>query len=294
MLRHVVLCLGLALLLPTGSLAAEKSAPAVRAPTVDEIGYFRYVTSAAEAPARQRTTLVARCPVGTQPVGGGVRTTGESANDAVVTSAPFDSRDAGTRPDDGWIGVVVSGASDQLMVTSAVCAPFAVSYVTKSGHVGPRSDRRLTALCPSRLYPTGGGARTTGTARRIMLGETGATAEAGWRSRIENGSRHREAMTAYAICMRMPGDFARSGWSQRPAPPGVTTEFNGVTTCELNAQHVAGGGPLFLGSRSGHVLETSPADSADVDAIPDDGWVTKVYNETTGDLTLRSTRICLP
>lgn len=297
MLRAVVLSLGLGVgVLAPGGPPVATGADQQQPTTVEhDVDWFRYVDSADEAPARQRTRRVAHCPAGTQATGGGVRTTGESAADAVVVSAPYDSRDRDRRPDDGWVGVVVTGASDQLMVTSAVCAPFEVSYVIGTRRVPARSVRRFDLPCPEQLFPVGGGARSTGDSRRIMLGQSGESpATFGWRVGLVNGSRHRETLTGYAACMRLPGDRSYAGFSQGPAHPGVTTERSAVDVCDLNGQHVSGGGPVVIGTRAGHVTGTNPSDGPDEDLAPDDGWTSRVYNETSADITQRTTFVCLP
>jgi hypothetical protein len=62
------------------------------------------------------------CPPGRPVLGGGVRANGAGGATHVISSRPIDSKDAGTVPDDGWLGAVTNTSADDVRLTvHAVC-----------------------------------------------------------------------------------------------------------------------------------------------------------------------------
>jgi hypothetical protein len=296
MARRLVLCLVLALVVLA---APASSAPVPPVPrrglpaSEGAVSYLEYRLSQELVPARSHESHVTRCPRGTVVTGGGVYLTGGTPADEVASSAPYDGGDRDGRPDDGWFAEVNSGAPGGTMTTYAVCAPFLVTYVSRTATVAPGKRQSATASCPAGETVIGGGARTGGTSRKTTLGATTHAAFfRAWRGSANNGTGRAIEVTAIAVCMRIP------------TPVGVLTSDGGAVGvgrtshldlgCQVNGgRHPTGGGSSVSGGLLGEIAGTRPVDDgSDGDTIPDDAWETWVNNESGGDLTVRTSSVC--
>jgi hypothetical protein len=95
-------------------------------------GRPRYREASRSLDVRETGGLRAACPPGTHVVGGGVNADGNRIN----ASYPFDSRDAGDAPDDGWQARVrnYSGSRSRLAV-HAVCQSRRPTYRERTGRL---------------------------------------------------------------------------------------------------------------------------------------------------------------
>jgi hypothetical protein len=93
-------------------------------------GKYRYVDSlATPIPTHGQASVVATCPSGSQVTGGGVATDTAGTGVEVKTTAPFDSGDPGSTPDDGWTGTANNDTGQAATIqTSAICKVFEIPF----------------------------------------------------------------------------------------------------------------------------------------------------------------------
>lgn len=81
-----------------------------------------YRKSSVTVPAGATARAKALCPGGRPVLGGGVRASGPAGASHVTGSRPVDSSDAGTVPEDGWLGAVANtSARDVTLTVHAIC-----------------------------------------------------------------------------------------------------------------------------------------------------------------------------
>jgi hypothetical protein len=155
-------------------------------------------------PGSSRDTAKARCPKRTHVVGGGGYTTGGFGAQRLVDSAPYDSKDRGHDPDDGWTATAdnVLSESDNLYAY-AECAPLGgLDYVSKpfkvaGGHRGKRS-----AKCPDGELVLGGGLTQNGALGKVLVTGTlyDASTDKAWNARFDNVGGKKIHARTFAIC----------------------------------------------------------------------------------------------
>lgn len=158
------------------------------------------------APARQGEVASARCGGGKHVLAGGALLGGPERSQRLVASAPFDSRDRGKRPDDGWRVAVDNFDTRRLGVTVvAICASVrGLSYVRRSYRAPKRARKHVTVPCPAGESIIGGGVR-----HAIRYGRAALVASAypgpdptRWVTEIDNLSRKPAKARSFAICHR--------------------------------------------------------------------------------------------
>jgi hypothetical protein len=81
-----------------------------------------YRRTSVTVPAGESARARALCPRGRPVLGGGVRASGPGSASHVVGSRPVDRSDAGTVPEDGWVGGITNTSAQDLTLTvHAVC-----------------------------------------------------------------------------------------------------------------------------------------------------------------------------
>jgi hypothetical protein len=183
-----------------------------------------YRSNTAKVSVGHARTVGARCPRGTHVSGGGVVTTGTPAAPAtpdgsyVNSSFPFDGRDAGKAPDDGWRARAynISNAPRAQINVFAVCVTERPRYVT-AGPVamipGTPSHFLISnaAACPGSRHISAGGIRLAGapaanvrpaTIMPFDLGDADAIPDDALRAKAQvlHGSTAASALMT-AICM---------------------------------------------------------------------------------------------
>ncbi len=154
-------------------------------------------------PGGQATKRVA-CPSGTKVSGGGVSTEGDSPQVAVAVSRPFDSPDAGSTPDDGWIGSANNGTSSRLtMAVFAVCADSGQFRYTHSAPnaLPNNADASARAGCPPGTTITGGGVENSGADVGAEIVGSFPVGDQEWVGRASNDNTGQaETVQAFAVC----------------------------------------------------------------------------------------------
>jgi hypothetical protein len=153
---------------------------------------------------RSRGRVKVSCPDGKHVVSGGGRASGPFGSGRLATSAPFDSNDPGTKPDDGWRVTADNLSTKRRRVTSeAICVGGGgFSYESTAFSVNKRSRKHVEVDCPVGEFVMGGGLthgigfrRATIVASRFPAGFTQT-----WLIEVDNLSRKRAAGRAFAIC----------------------------------------------------------------------------------------------
>jgi hypothetical protein len=159
------------------------------------------------SPAGSRVTVKAGCPEGEHVLGGGGEEDGPFASQRLVETAPFDSGDAGTRPDDGWrITVDNVGAASYHAKAWAICAPlnglgYNSTWVTAAG------KQRTTgkAKCGQRFLVGGGSSNNGSFGRQTLVGSSvnpGDLSKPIWVARLDNRANKFVGLRIFAICHR--------------------------------------------------------------------------------------------
>src|SRR5215212_3034465 len=163
-----------------------------------------YPSAKRMSPGRERTTVKAGCTGGTHVLSGGGAGSGPFKSQRLVESAPVDSDDAGTKPDDGWRVAVDNMTNKRRSAKAyAICADVqGLSYesapFTEQDHF--RVHRQVG--CPSGEYVAGGGLRQQvpyGKAKLVASRFLPVTLDA-WIIELDNVSAAQSTGRTFAIC----------------------------------------------------------------------------------------------
>jgi hypothetical protein len=243
------------------------------------------------------------CPRRTKVLGGGVFTLGGDPREDVEATSTFPDDlvpEAGSQPDDGWIGAAVNSSNTDATVGTDLICGRSVNPKYRSASIplptGAVAGRQ--ALCPPRTRVTGGGVETSGAHKDIEVVSTfpldgpdrGATPDDGWFGRASNDSGVEQEVTVFAICTKLPRLVYRKAVGSLP---GGSTKSLSVK-CRQGARVTGGGVDLTVGGLPSLDLEVSSSftiDGGDRDRIGDDGWETVANNDgLTG--TMKVYAIC--
>jgi hypothetical protein len=125
-------------------------------------GKARYRSGAGNVQPGTARTLRATCPPDTHVSGGGVFVDGGIDDSWVSSSYPYDDRDAGSAPDDGWAARVynVGAFGPKRMTVHAICLAVRPRYVAAAPvTVGDPSLPMTGPACPASRHLTAGGIR---------------------------------------------------------------------------------------------------------------------------------------
>jgi hypothetical protein len=125
-----------------------------------------YRSNSANVPVGRARTVGASCPRGTHVSAGGGYATGTIGGSYVNSSFPFDGRDRGKAPDDGWRVRIynISNAPRSQIYAFAVCVTQRPRYVTAGPVAMPPGFELLStaAACPGSWHISAGGIRLGG------------------------------------------------------------------------------------------------------------------------------------
>lgn len=169
------------------------------------VGEASYPQADKASPKRKRTRARVSCQSGTRVLGGGGSAPGPFRSQRLVSSAPFDSGDAGKSPDDGWrIAVDNLGKKNREITVYAICSPVeSVSYVSKAFEAKKRSRRHSEVDCPAGEFVMGGGVTHSAAFGKgtLVASRYGHFPDFdSWITEVDNLSRKRTAGKAFAIC----------------------------------------------------------------------------------------------
>jgi hypothetical protein len=140
------------------------------------------------------TSVVAKCPKGTQLTGGGVEV-GDPDVDSVEGSYPSGKS--------GWKGVAIRNAisGDSTVTSHALCVKHASTSVAKKAEAlkDGGAVREAVAKCPKGTVVTGGGAQLSDPSQDYVQGSF-AQGDRGWAAQGVGSSGNK--LTAYALCLK--------------------------------------------------------------------------------------------
>jgi hypothetical protein len=228
-------------------------------------------------PANEQATQKLPCPSGMQVVGGGAYTDGATLEDEVAESAPYDSRDDGKKPDDGWRAAINAGPSEQQMHAYAVCSD-SLKLTYKSRPAGPASGGGGygESPCPNGTKAVGGGMTVKGNNTNAPLKNSRPILDGGaWASMSIFMMSPETEGVAYSIC----ADSDKIQHVTDGAMQASQTQLEVVVSCPEGTRVIGGGG----GGGSFDSLELAslnPEDGDDDNSKSDDGWAVWTNNES--------------
>ncbi len=164
-----------------------------------------YISNEKRTAARTRTTVKASCPSAKHVLGGGAAATGPFLAQRIVASAPYDSKDPGKKPDDGWRAVVDNFSDTKYKAeAAAICASVGGLKYATDAFKAPKQERtHAEAQCPAGRFVIGGGVSHDGKVRKIGLVSTYPDDSAEhdhWFVDLDNLSQKRASGKVFAIC----------------------------------------------------------------------------------------------
>ena len=178
------------------------------------------------------------------------------------------------------------GMGSQQLHTWVICNKGKRSLKTKEGTLPPDATKTRKVSCPKSQHVMGGGAAIFDATTDARLnstypfdsGDKDKAPDDGWKARGVNlvGSQH--AFDVYALCTKRKLTYKQDKLPQ--GGPGTS----GHTVFCPESKHVLSGGVKVTGPGYEAVLHyLRPQDtSADANAVPDDGWLANVGNQSGG------------
>jgi hypothetical protein len=236
-----------------------------------------------------------RCPKGggIHVVGGGQYVFSPFEAATLTASTPFDGKDRGSAPDDGWRSTVRNFNAGDTLTVFAICASSPTTYKSDKFSTGPGRDARTARIhCPRGTHVTGGGVNLP------VAYEDGGWLEAsapfddidgdaktddGWTA--TGGSEEREVkMKVTASCAEggARGGFGKLkyAYGKGSAPKMDYGEASAPCPAET---HVTGGGVTTEGVAFHPMTISSPFDGTDPNSRPDNGWQGEFDNYSNSD-----------
>lgn len=102
----------------------------------------KYVEASKEHPAVATGKINAKCPNSKHVVGGGV----DAGQRFIESTYPFDSKDKGKKPDDGWKATTSGLPADTVELTAA-CSPVEPRYTEETRTLSPSSSSAVIPNC---------------------------------------------------------------------------------------------------------------------------------------------------
>jgi hypothetical protein len=154
-------------------------------------------------PPDKQTPIKAACPKGTHVLGGG-----ELAESAfpgaqrLVATAPYDSKDGGKAPDDGWrVRIDTLGQAGDHATAYAICTEVGgLHYLTRKFHAAVADSYGLQQ-CPQGQWVVGGGIDQGGPfdKRTLAINSFDVTHTA-WMAKLHNDGSPKLTFAVTAIC----------------------------------------------------------------------------------------------
>jgi hypothetical protein len=168
-------------------------------------GPVSYPSAKKVAAGRARTTARVECAGGRHVLSGGGLAFGPFRSQRLVSSAPFDSDDPGSKPDDGWRVTVDNLKRKRRKIeVHAVCADVdQVSYRSDDFAAKKRSRKHVEVDCPAGEFAISGGVTHTARYRKATLVASRGPFPSpftSWIAEIDNLSKKRAPAKAFSIC----------------------------------------------------------------------------------------------
>jgi hypothetical protein len=160
--------------------------------------------------ANKTRKLSAGCDADRHVIGGGALISGALSAARLNSSYPFDSKDAGKKPDDGWRARGVNLASSTLDFEAfAICANRQPTYKRTKLSLGPSGTSGNSVFCPPGKVVLSGGIKLNGPADETEIHfiaprdgpDAGDLLDDGWLANAGNEAGGTTKMlTAFALC----------------------------------------------------------------------------------------------
>jgi hypothetical protein len=162
-----------------------------------------YESKTKPSPLDKRTTVKASCSKQAHVLGGGgLETSTFPGAQTLVTTIPFDSKDKGKAPDDGWkIAVDDNGQSGQTATAWAICAKIKGLHYRTRRFATPFNESFGLEQCGGNEYIVGGGLSQTGpVGENDIVENTFDETHTAWRVMTGNPLSNSRNLTVTAIC----------------------------------------------------------------------------------------------
>jgi hypothetical protein len=268
MLIGLLLGTATAMLLPAGSALAGQ--------VVQADGGFRYLLNDYELAPGTTKTFGAACPGRTSVVSGGITSFAEIGDSFISSTYPFDGRDSGSRPDDGWRSKLTAFDSYVDGNAYAVCGRLTPSYRKSRFDAPPNNDIYGEAVpCPNGEAVVHGGLEGPTSVRPASshpFDAPGGFPDT-WVVRPHNVSDRERRVTGHAVC----SDELQVTYVSASATVGTNSRIFLEPQCPGSAPNVVGGGPVGSGGFGDIRLSMN---APDFFAQPlSDEWIVQIENE---------------
>jgi hypothetical protein len=205
----------------------------------------------------------------------------------LTTSTPVDGKDRGRAPDEGWRSTVRNFDPGNLVTAFAICAKSPTIYVSDTTSVGPGVGSKTGRVpCQPGTKVVGGGATLPvsyddgawlESSAPFDDNDANSKPDDGWTA--TGGVEERKVeMKITAICVaKMKLRYVSA---QGSAP--IMNYGEAAATCPGDS-HVTGGGMTSQGVAFHPMSISSPFDSGDSNARPDNGWQGEFDNYSNSD-----------
>jgi hypothetical protein len=285
-MRVVVAASALVALAPATALAGDEST------SLGTEGGLDYRVSVSEDFVGSGLNSFVGCEDGARPISGGIDLEG----------SPTGSRMAGTYPAKEVTRIWRSGGRNLVggpmdLRFFGICReaqPAVSRFRSASRSIDPNTPRGVKVACPKGFRATGGGYQTGNSSVALATvpydgKDADKQADDGWRARAFNSSVAPEELTAFVSCRKT------ESWDLEYVREEVTVGGgSSVESTDLCDQGVVTGGGASISGSSDvrRIHESYPADGADLNATPADGWTTSLRNSDVGDAAAVFFAIC--
>jgi hypothetical protein len=230
-------------------------------------------------------------------IGGGAMARGGTAQAWQAFDRPDDYSDADLQPDDGFLGSGFGPTGSSFRTYSICVKDTQLKYVSTSAPSQPSSSRSASASCGAGGWHVTSGSGAIATSNSWLTssfptdnGDAGSVRDNGWKATADDTVNGAGGFSVNAICAKgLHLRYVHGSAHTVAAGSGSTAKVS----CAAN-EHVVGGGARVSGSPTQARLVTSaPADGPDSDAVPDDLWLTTVYNVSGPSKQVTAYAICL-
>jgi hypothetical protein len=203
--------------------------------------------------------------------------------------------DVDTVPDEGWSSSGFA-SQDGDITAFAICEPDTTpAYEQVVQPLGSSNVRTSTLNCePGTGHVIGGGV-TIATVHSYTIAsrpldglDSDHTPDDGWFGKVYDTIGGNGGFSAYSICQPGPVSYERAGSSV------AAHHAAGATARCPGGKHVASGGGSISGPGAEvHLAGSYPVDGSDADHVPDDGWKSLAFNDSSAVQKLTAYAVCL-
>jgi hypothetical protein len=249
-------------------------------------GGLRYVQEGHRLAPGSAKTFKAACPKRAHVLGGGHYNSGGYGDVIGAHSYPYDGRDRGRKPDDGWAAQLRGFGVSHPVSVFAVCAKLLPEYPKTEVTIDPGGGeviRKVTCPTPA-LSVTGAGSRGPASVREVA----GAPFDPDiWEQGLANHGTRPSEVTLWAVCSSLTPTYV---YGNALAQPHQQTFVQ--AQCPPDASHVTGGGLASNSLNQGNnaIAALQPFSIG----APFDGWRSWMDNYDDAATQISAVAICVP